>query len=305
MSETKNEKQSFKAHVSRGFYRFVKMTIMAIKRFREPYYNGFAAQISYFICMSIVPMLMIIAQVLTVTDVISLETIQNTLEKVLGTELPDIVKSLLDTKVQLTSNIVFLCLSCWAASRAQFAISRIANYTLTNGETTGKGYFVERFRAIFTMLISIILACAALVILVYGEQLYHLVLSFINRTLNVQADVSKGWVILRWPLATMLFFIVISINYCVMPTSKARFRDVYPGSLLATFGLMIVTFIFSWYIKSVANYDIIYGSLASVAALLMWFYVLAWVICIGVMFNKLIDETRPAEALSDGEKKQK
>ena len=40
-----------------------------------------------------------------------------------------------------------------------------------------------------------------------------------------------------------------------------------------------------------ANYDILYGTLSSIVALLFWFYFLAWVLCLGILINKVLDDT--------------
>lgn len=297
MTENSTEKKeydlSFRQRVSSNLLRLLKMIIMAIKRFREPYYNGFAGQISFYLCLSMVPMLMVIAQILTATKIIPLESVLHMLQEYSQDNVPDIVKNLLSTKLTFTSNIVFILLSCWAASKAQFAISRIANYTLSNGQTTGKGYFVDRFRAVLTMLITIFAICLALIILIYGKLIFEIVVSVLNKTFIFQADTTKLIMMLRWPAFMVMFFLILVVNYYIMPTIHVKFRDVVPGAVISTIGMMIVTLVFSKYLTTIGNYNIIYGSLASIAALLMWFYLIAWAIGVGVMCNKLIMETRP------------
>lgn len=54
---------------------------------------------------------------------------------------------------------------------------------------------------------------------------------------------------------------------------------------------MIVTIIYARYTTHVANYDIIYGALSSIVAVLFWFYFLAWVLCLGILVNKVWDDT--------------
>ena len=73
---------------------------------------------------------------------------------------------------------------------------------------------------------------------------------------------------MRWAVGFVVFFLVISCNYYLMPTEKVKFKMILPGSMFATCAVLIVTWAYSVYIGKIADYDIIYGSLASIAALL-------------------------------------
>ena len=53
-----------------------------------------------------------------------------------------------------------------------------------------------------------------------------------------------------------------------------------------------MTGLFSLYLESIANYDIIYGSLASIVALLFWLYLIGWVLGLGIIFNKAWADTK-------------
>ena len=124
----------------------------------------------------------------------------------------------------------------------------------------------------------VVLLC--LIVLVYGGRL----LNFITK----DADI---WLILRWPIAFVLFFLMLSYNYYELPTEKVAYKAVLPGSLFAAVGMLIVTAIYSQYIGSVANYNILYGALANIVALMFWFFFLAWVLMLGVLFNKVWNDT--------------
>ncbi len=44
---------------------------------------------------------------------------------------------------------------------------------------------------------------------------------------------------------------------------KLKFREIVPGSIFGAIGMLVVTIIYSIYAENLANYNIIYGSLAS------------------------------------------
>ncbi|MBQ4595484.1 MAG: YihY/virulence factor BrkB family protein, partial [Firmicutes bacterium] len=99
------------------------------------------------------------------------------------------------------------------------------------------------------------------------------------------------WLWLRWLLGFGLYFLMISYNYYILPTEKVKYRKVIPGSVFAAVGLLVVTGFYSRYTTSLADYDVLYGALSSVVAIMFWFYFLAWVLCLGVLFNKVWDDT--------------
>ncbi len=264
------------------------MFILGFKQLQDPYYQGFAAQISFYLVLSIVPIIVLITQILGIFG-ISIESALSLIEDYTGKPMSGMVMSLFEFSSVGVANLFFVVIALWAASRASFSIMRITNYTLTDGKTTGRSYFSERFRAVKTMGITITTIVLSLVILAYGK----LILTGFAAALGLDAGpiIESTWLYLRWPLGFALYFLMVSYNYYILPTEKVKFRKVIPGSIFAAIGLLVVTAFFSRYTSSLADYDVLYGALSSVVAIMFWFYFLAWVLCLGVLFNKVWDDT--------------
>ncbi|MEG2298399.1 MAG: YhjD/YihY/BrkB family envelope integrity protein, partial [Anaerovoracaceae bacterium] len=88
-------------------------------------------------------------------------------------------------------------------------------------------------------------------------------------------------------------FFTIGYNYYFLPINRVRFKDLIPGTIFASIGLLLVTLFYSLYMNNLANYNILYGSLASIIALMFWFYLLSWVLALGILFNKVWADTKP------------
>lgn len=268
--------------------RLTRMFILGFKQFQDPFYQGFAAQISFYLVLSIVPIILLITQILGLFG-ISLESALALIQDYTGKRMSGMVMSLFEFSSVGVGNIFFVIVALWAASRASFAIMRITNYTLTDGKTTGKGYFAERFRAVKTMGITIITIVLSLVILAYGKLILTAIVTALG--LDPVIIVESTWLWLRWLLGFALYFLMISYNYYILPTEKVSYRKVIPGSVFASIGLLAVTGFYSRYTTSLADYDVLYGALSSVVAIMFWFYFLAWVLCLGVLCNKVWDDT--------------
>ena len=60
------------------------------------------------------------------------------------------------------------------------------------------------------------------------------------------------------------------------------FRSV---ALLATFLWWLTTTGFAWYVRNIANYNVLYGSVGAVIALLVWMYLLSVIALLGCEYN--------------------
>lgn len=265
--------------------RFTKMILLGIKQFSDPYYQGFAAQLSFFIMLSLVPTLVVLSQLLGVLN-IPLSIIDQWVSKYVAADMADMIGQMLDYRPRTTSNIIMIIMALWAASRAQFSMMRIANYTYTEGRTTGS-WWRERLRSLKTMALTLFTFAFVAIILVYGKILLQLVFGEIIEG----SMIDTLWTYLRWPVAGLLYFLMVSYNYYVLPNDKLKFREIVPGSVFGSVGMLIVTIVYSAYVSNAVSYDIIYGSLASIVALMFWFYFLAWALCLGILFNKVWKDT--------------
>lgn len=276
--------------------RAVKMLFFIIRDLKDPYFQGFAAQIAFYFFLSLVPMLILLSQILAFFSM-SFDSVRELLVEYTSAEISAMVGGFISYTPTGTMNFLFILVSLWAASKAQFFLSKIANYSIT-GEIVGRGYFKERLRAIQTIVLTLFTIVFSLIIMVYGELIIQLVLDTLLEFLNISFTIGDFWYNIRWPVAMLLYFITVSSSYYILPTTRVRLREILPGSIFASLSILIVTSIYSIYAQKIANYSILYGSLASLIAIMMWFYLLGWTLGLGVMVNKAWRETgksAPAE----------
>jgi|SRR6185312_3139338 len=76
-----------------------------------------------------------------------------------------------------------------------------------------------------------------------------------------------------------------AILYFYGPYRKQRWRRVWPGAILATILWLLATVVFGWYVRNITNYNVLYGSVGTSMALLIWMYLLAAIALFGCEFN--------------------
>ena len=259
--------------------RLKKICFHLWRQFDDQYYAGFAAQIAYFFFMASVPMLIVLTQVLGIFDV-SMDFIKDWLEMHLSTEMVSFLEGLFRASSTAVPNIFMIILTLWASSSLAFSLSRLTTYTLSYGKYRFN-FFTERLKAIPIAVASILVVALSLIGYVYGELIARRVLqsTFLHDLISE----------LKTPVLALLFFVVILANYYLLPRIRVPVAAVLPGAVVATIGIMIVTWFYSLYTSRAANYNVIYGAFSNIVAMMLWFYLISWVLCIGMMFNKSWD----------------
>lgn len=82
--------------------------------------------------------------------------------------------------------------------------------------------------------------------------------------------------------ATLLLIVVVGLVYYFVPNAKVRFRDVWPGAILAGLLWRGALELFSYYVRDMSRFTFVHGSIAAVVVFLIWVYTCAVVLLYGV-----------------------
>lgn len=136
---------------------------------------------------------------------------------------------------------------------------------------------------------------AASSLLLFGGTVERLVLTLL-RIDPVLMPLSDSWKefsrLLRYAVAILATISMTCILYYYGPYRKQRWGGVLPGAILATVLWIIAGAGFAWYVRNITNYNVLYGSVGSSIALLIWMYVISAIALIGCEFNAEIERLR-------------
>jgi len=112
----------------------------------------------------------------------------------------------------------------------------------------------------------------------------------------------------RWAIIVLLFFACISYIYRHAPAVHKKWQLINPGSILATFLMLLLTALFSWWVGRFGNYNQLYGSIGTVLILMILIFINSLVLLIGFELNvsitslkKIADERK--DSLAEGDEK--
>jgi membrane protein len=110
----------------------------------------------------------------------------------------------------------------------------------------------------------------------------------------------------RWVIIVLLFFASISYIYRHAPAVHKKWKLINPGSILATFLMLVLTLGFSWWVAHFGRYNQLYGSIGTVLILMLLIYFNSLILLIGFELNvsisslkKIADERNNSPADGD------
>ncbi len=174
-------------------------------------------------------------------------------------------------------------LALFFSSNAMMGIMRSfdKNYIGFNKRTD----FQNRVIAIrLTLIFYVLILVAIFIIAMQGQVLHWLEIKNKNLVMIILN--------LRWFVIILLFFYIISFIYKYAPAVHKRWKLINPGSILATFLMLLFTMFFSWWINNYANYNQLYGPISTVLILMLLIYFNSLVLLIGFELNVSISSLK-------------
>jgi membrane protein len=85
--------------------------------------------------------------------------------------------------------------------------------------------------------------------------------------------------------ATVFLVVCVALVFYFIPNAPVRFRDVWPGAILVGVLWRGAMAGFSWYVRDLASWNVVHGSIAAVVVFLIWVYVSAVILLYGVQMT--------------------
>lgn len=177
-------------------------------------------------------------------------------------------------------------ISLWAASSV--IKSLMEGFQAAYRVPRSRGFWSRTAMAMALVLMSAVPLTAASLLVVFGNQIESVVLHSmkVDPLWNPFAGVWQLVSLLaRYAVAFSSMILVTMLLYYFGPYRRQSFRALFPGAALATVLWMLATIGFGWYVRHMAHYNVMYGSVGASIALLVWMYLIAAIALVGCEFN--------------------
>lgn len=242
-----------------------------------------AAALSYFLTLSIFPLLICLYTMLG-SMFPAAEQIRNFLSGLLPYETVDAIVDYLayiSNNLSTAMSVAALLVLLTSSSAAFRVIDKIT------GEMRGRRRFTDFFALLFSFVFSVFFLFAiflAVILIVTGKWF----LDFVDRHIMF-LNISDSWSWARFLLLFLLLFVILSGVYRITAPHGGRTR-LFPGAIGASFALVIVSIVFSGFVGASARYPLVYGSLASIVIMMLWLYICGIILLMGSALNVAIEQ---------------
>lgn len=176
--------------------------------------------------------------------------------------------------------------SLWAASSV--IKSLMEGFQVAYRVPRSRGFWRSTGVAISLVLLSATPLVAASAMLLFGGAIESYALDLMKQD-PLWSPLATVWGLVsrvaRYTVAFGATILVTMILYYFGPYRKQRFLALFPGAALATVLWMLSTLGFGWYVRHMAHYNVMYGSIGASIALLVWMYLVAAISLLGCEFN--------------------
>jgi membrane protein len=98
------------------------------------------------------------------------------------------------------------------------------------------------------------------------------------------------WGVFHYMIGLLMLIVGTGLIYYLGPNVKQDWRSIVPGSLFAVTAFIVVSYLFSLYIRYAPSYSAVYGSLGAFIILMLWLYLMALIIYLGGEINSEVNK---------------
>jgi membrane protein len=174
-----------------------------------------------------------------------------------------------------------------ASTNGMLSLMRSFDMVYEDEETRG---FIQK-RGVATLLTIVLVAVMFLliVLLIVGDAVKGIVSEW--------HIINDNWIvsslsITRYLVSFGALMLAISIIYRFAPSKGSRYAFVNTGSIISSVLILLSTYGFSFYLSRFTSYNKLYGSIGTMIALMIWFYLLALLLIFGFEVNAGIVSAR-------------
>ncbi len=150
------------------------------------------------------------------------------------------------------------------------------------------GFWMGQVISVLAIILVLALLLVFVLIFVFGEMLIEAV----SGTAPWVAGISTTLWGVRGYLFALFLFILFCILYRLLPYGKLKLNEVWPGALLTTIGLVILSDMFALYVHFAANSFAVYGAISVFFVLMVWLNFSCSLMMAGALMNATLREYR-------------
>lgn len=244
-----------------------------------------SAALSYYMVFSFFPLLIMVSIFLGRLNIDP--AVENIINSILPDDVVDVAEKYLEfVNSEGSGNILFVSVFFTVFFPVR-AVMKLMNGIRKAYNIKSKISFVRRS-------ISIIMyAMAVYVMIVFGVFIISIgdtAFSMLLRILQLPSYFSDLWRYFKFIVLWCISICIILALHYSSSQGKVKLKYMLPGCAISVTVWTVVSALFSFYVKYMGRYSVLYGSIGAVIILLYWFYITSVILLMGAEFSGCLSD---------------
>lgn len=263
--------------------------LLFIKKYNESSISVYSGQTAFFMILSFFPFMLFFFTLLNLTPFTEADflawartIVPASLQEAMETFTSEVFSGNTGGRISIT-----VITAIWLSSKAFVSLQKGINVMYEIKET--RNYVLLRMYSILYSLIFAVLLLIVLAVMVFGKQI------------NVKFFPGWGWLgellnIRLW-ICIPVLFVFFWLIYIFCPNKKAAekkksIKAQIPGAAFAAMGWIVFSGLFSIYVDRYNNYASFYGTMTTIALIMVWLYGCMYVLFLGGLINSAEEQRK-------------
>lgn len=274
--DTKNEKIGNLVHIVNIFARRIEDS--------EIHYKSVI--IAFYMLLSVFPLLILVGNLIPLFN-LDVGLVIKSIKVIIPEPLENLAEPILFTLLTSSSGGLlsagFIGL-VWSASKG-INVLRVGLNKIY-GVKHKSNFIIKRIISLVVLLGLILGGVAVVVVFTLGS----VILDYITPHFSWALPLRESFAGLRWPLVVVFLFVMLIIIYTITPDVRLHFKELLPGTVVGTTGLILLAQGFGIFIRYSTNMFSLYGTLSAFFMLMFWMNFSVMIILFGAVVNVSIIE---------------
>lgn len=291
MNPTNDNPRNKKIIFIKKLIRFIIFIYESITKlmsyFKKAALSAFAGQAAFFMMLSFFPFFMFLLSLLRYTPFS-----EKTLMEIASPFVPEYFRDYLGNMISEIYNVqanailpVTIIFAVWLGSKAFLSLIQGLNSVYNVNES--RNYIVIRLYSFFYTIIFALLIIIMLTVIVFGNKLYYYIRQHFPFTEEKLASIIN----VRAIVSLIVLFLFFWLLYVILPNRKTNFSKQVPGAIVASFGWLAFSYVYSYYVDNISNYSRFYGAMTTMALLMLWLYACMYILFLGGLLNHILENS--------------
>lgn len=246
--------------------------------------GAYAAQTAYFLIMSAIPFVMLIAAMLNLIPQTK-ELFETVFFDMIPDQYENYIKLVLNSIMQNSIGAVSISsiMAFWAAGKAFQNL--MVGLNVVNQADETRNWFKRRLLSVFYTILLLLAIIMILTLLVFVGRLQVLFagrIGFLPYIVRIRP-------FFRWIFVYLILVVLFTVIFMTLPNKKLTFVSQLPGGVFGATSMYVFSIILAIWTRIVDTYSM-YGTLATLMMMMFWLYFCMYFMLMCAEVNAFFDE---------------